>query len=108
MLKPNPPSLFPPQIVSHFTLLNLIDSAKELRLQYELPLFVLLALLICLVVLPPHRLLALPAGNVPYHMTTGGHIAFVGFSFFDVDDLVEEVGFAMLAAEVLKERRGVS
>lgn len=38
------------------------------------------------------------------------HVAFRGVAHFDVDDRVEEVGFAMLAAEVLVmgNRRAVS
>ena len=35
-------------------------------------------------------------------MAAGGHVAFAGFALLDVDDAVEEVGFAVLAAEVLE------
>ena len=34
-------------------------------------------------------------------MPAGRHIAFRGVSFVHVDDAIEEVGFAVLAAEVL-------
>lgn len=34
-------------------------------------------------------------------MTAGGHAAFCGFGLGDIHDGVEEVGFAMLAAEML-------
>jgi hypothetical protein len=35
-------------------------------------------------------------------MPAGCHIALVGFRFNDVDNAVEEIGLAMLAAEVLQ------
>jgi hypothetical protein len=38
---------------------------------------------------------------VAHDVAAGRHVALVGFRFGDVDDLVEEVGFAVLAAEVL-------
>ena len=34
-------------------------------------------------------------------MPAGGHVAFDGFGLDDVDDAAEEVGFAVLATEIL-------
>ena len=80
----------------------LIHRTQQLRLQYELAFLVLLRLLVRLVVLPPDRLLALPAHYVPHDVPTRRHVAFVGVRLRDVHDGVEEVGFAVLAAEVLR------
>jgi hypothetical protein len=82
-----------------------INHAEQFRLQDVLPLFVFLALLERLVIFPSHGLLALPANNISDKMPARGHIAFHSFSLCDVDDGVEEVGFAMLAAEVLSRSR---
>jgi hypothetical protein len=75
--------------------------AQQLRLQNVLALLVLLAGLIGLVVLPADRLLALSAVDVAYDVAAGRHVALVGLGFGHVDDAVEEVCFAVLAAEVL-------
>jgi hypothetical protein len=75
--------------------------AEQLRLENELALLVLFASLISLVVLPADRLFALAAVDVAYDVAAGGHVALVGLGFADVDDAVEEVRFAVLAAEVL-------
>ena len=80
---------------------KLINRAQQLRLQYEFPLLVLLRRLVGLVVLPSHRLVTLPAHDVPYEMPARRHIALCGFRLRDIHDSVEEVGFAVLAAEVL-------
>jgi hypothetical protein len=90
---------------------RLIHRAEQLALQDELALFVLLARLIRLVILPAYRLLALPAVNVANNVSPRRHIALVGLGFSHIDDAVEEVGFAVLAAKVLREistRRSVS
>ena len=79
----------------------LVHCTQQLRLQYELPLLVLLVLLIRLIVLPPHRLLALFAADIPHQVFSRRHVALVCGAFFDVDDFGEEEGFAVLAAEVL-------
>jgi hypothetical protein len=39
--------------------------------------------------------------DVADNVAAGGHAALVGLGLGDVDDVVEEVGFAMLATEVL-------
>lgn len=107
--------ILPPQCTLHsrnqscpprFALLckpySLIHCTQQLRLQYELPLLVLLTRLKCFVILPPHRLLTLPARYIPYDMPPGGHISFRGFRLRDVYNGVEEIGFAVLAAKVLR------
>lgn len=82
------------------------NNAEKLLLQNELPLFVFLAALIGLVVLPSYRILALAAGDVAHDMPSCSHATFHSFGLGDVDDVVEEVGFAVLAAEALVESRG--
>ena len=82
---------------------HLVDRAQQLRFKNVFSLLVLLARLIRLVVLPPHRLLALPARNIPHNVSSGRHIALCGFCLCDIDDGAEEVGFAVLAAEILVE-----
>lgn len=78
-----------------------IDCTQQLSLQDELPLLILLARLIRLVIFPPHSLPALPAQDVPHNMPASGHVSFRSLSQGDVDDGAEEIGFAVLAAEVL-------
>lgn len=77
------------------------DVAEQLRLEDELALLVLLGALVGLVVLPADRLLALAADDVADDVTTGRHVALVGFAGVHVDHGVEEKGLTMLAAEVL-------
>lgn len=77
------------------------DSTQELGLQDELALLVLLTRLVRLIVLPADRLLALAAGDVAHNVAARRHVALAGLAHFDVDDGVEEEGFAVLAAEVL-------
>ena len=81
--------------------IHLIHRTQQLRLQYEFAFLVLLRRLVRLVVLPPHRLLALPAHYIPHNVPTRRHVAFAGVRLRNVHDGVEEVGFAVLAAEVL-------
>ena len=80
---------------------NSRHTAQQLRLQNIFALLVLLARLICPVVLPPDRLLALTTCDVAHHVPAGRHVPFAGFRGGDIDDAVEEEGFAVLAAEVL-------
>lgn len=94
---PRIPLLQPPPPVSPST-----DIAKPLRLEDELALLVLLARLVRLVVLPPDRLLALPARNVPHNVPPRRHVALARLARVDVDHRVEEVCLAVLAAEVLR------
>lgn len=58
---------------------QLIHRTEQLGLEYELALLVLLARLVRLVVLPPDRLLALPARDVPHDVPARRHVAFRGF-----------------------------
>jgi hypothetical protein len=77
-----------------------IHCAQQLALQNILVLLVLLTGLICLVVLPPHRFVALLAHDVPHDVSARRHIPFHGITLSDVDHGGEEEGFAVLAAEV--------
>ena len=79
----------------------LVHRTQQLRLQYELPLFILLTRLVRLVVLPPYCLFALSAYYIPYNMPAGGHISFCGFGLRNIHDCIEKVGFTVLATEVL-------
>jgi len=73
---------------------------NQLRLENVLALLVLLARFVSLFVLPAHNTAALLACNVSHVMAPGGHVAVGNFLFFDVDDGVEQVGFAVLTAEI--------
>ena len=88
-----------------FALRSSINRTQQLSLQDIFPLLVLLARLVRLVVFPPHRLLALPTRDVAHDVSARRHVAFRGFALSDVDDGVEEEGFAVLAAEVLPGER---
>ena len=78
-----------------------INLAQQFRLQNELPFLVFLAVLIRLVVFPSYRLLALPAADVSNDMSASRHVALIGFAVDDIAHLAEEVGFAVLATEIL-------
>lgn len=80
---------------------HLRNVAKQLSLQNKLPLLIFLRRLVRLVVLPTDGLLALAARDIADDVAAGGHVSLGGFAGVDVDDGVEEVGLAMLAAEVL-------
>lgn len=82
---------------------RLADIAQQLGLEDELALLVLLAGLVCLVVLPAHRLLTLLTRDVSHNMATCSHASLGRLARIDVHNVVEEVGLAMLAAEVLFE-----
>lgn len=79
----------------------LTHDAQQLLLQNELALLVFLAALVCLVVLPPYCCLALSTGDIAHDVPSGGHVTLDGIGLGDVDDGIEEVGFAVLAAEIL-------
>ena len=74
---------------------------QQLFFEDELALLVLLRALIRLVVLPSHGLFALPAADIPYHMSTGRHIALSWFACRDIDYVFEQVSFTVLPAEIL-------
>lgn len=80
---------------------GLADVAEQLGLEDELALLVLLARLVGLVVLPSDRLLALLARDVAHDVAPRRHAALRRLARVDVDDRVEQVGLAMLTAEVL-------
>lgn len=79
----------------------LLHLHQELTLENILPLLVLLARFKGLIVLPADVATALPAHDVAHNVLAGGHAAFAGVALGDVDDGVEEEGFAVLSAEVL-------
>ena len=91
-----------PQIPTDSSATHLIDRTKQVRFQNVFPLLVLLAGFVRLVILPPDGLLALPAVNVPHQVSPGRHVPLDSFRLGDVHNGVEEVGFAMLTAEVLR------
>jgi len=73
---------------------------QQLGLQYELVFLVLLAALESLVIFPADRLLALLALYIAHNVASGSHVALARIAGCDVHDIVEEVGFAMLTAEI--------
>ena len=79
----------------------LVYHAEQLRLQDELALLVFLTLLVGLVIFPADGLLAAPTDDVADDVTSSRHIPLDCFRCRDVDHVVEEVRFAMLATEVL-------
>lgn len=101
--KPPITHTLPSQLPSSFSRSSLVNRAQQLGLQDILPLLVLLRRLVRLVVLPANRLLALTAADIPHHVAAGRHVALYGIGLRDVDDGGEEVGFPVLAAEVLEE-----
>lgn len=85
---------------------RLAHDAEQFLFQDELALLVFLARLVCLVILPPYRFLALSAGNIAHDVSAGSHAPLDGFRLGDVHNVIEEVGFAMLAAEILYSMSG--
>lgn len=81
---------------------DLGDSSEELSLENELALLVLFRGLVRLVVFPTNHLTAATARYVADDVTACRHITLGLFGGVDVDDIVEKVGFAMLATEVLQ------
>jgi hypothetical protein len=77
------------------------DLTQQFLLQDILSLLILLRALVRSIVLPPDNLSTLTTCNISNQVTAGGHVALAGLALLDVDDGVEEVGFAVLAAEVL-------
>jgi hypothetical protein len=81
----------------------LIHLTQQLLLQNILILLILLRTLIRTIVLPAHHLAALATRNITHYMTASRHVALARFALLDIDDFVEEVGFAVLAAEILHD-----
>lgn len=75
--------------------------AEQLLLQNVFSLLILFRALIGTVVFPSHNVFALSTPDVPDDVAARRHIPLASFALLDVDDVVEEVGFAMLTAEVL-------
>lgn len=84
----------------------LLDVTEQLGLENELALLVLLARVVGLVVRPAHIVLALATEDVPHDVSARRHVPLVRLPGGDVHDRVEEVGFAVLAAEVLHTGEG--
>lgn len=104
-----PLQLITPQTPSKSTTTYLINRTEQIRLQNVFSLLVFLAGLECLVVFPPDRFLALPAVDVPHQVSAGRHVPLDSFRLGNIDDGVEEVGLAVLTAEVLRlGERGIS
>ena len=74
---------------------------QQFSLQDVLSFLILLARLKRLIVFPAYRLVALSARNIPHDVSAGCHVSLTGIAGRDVDDVVEEVRFAMLATEIL-------
>jgi len=73
---------------------------QQLSLEYELSLFVLLTRLESFVILPANRLFTLLAVYIANDVAARCHVSLARVAFSNVNDAVEEVGFAVLAAEV--------
>lgn len=84
-----------------YKLAALVHRTKQLGLKYKFSLLILLIRLVRLVVLPAHSVFTLLAADIPYDVFARRHVALVGGAFVYIDDFGEEVGFAVLAAEVL-------
>lgn len=80
------------------------DLAQQFCFQDILAFLVFLLGFISLVVLPAHDLLALSARDVTNLVLASGHEAFNGIRWDNVDNRVEEEGFAVLSPEVLLNR----
>jgi hypothetical protein len=82
-------------------MVNLGHIAQQLSLKDVFALLVLLRALIRLIVFPPDDLVTLSAVDVTHDVPACGHVALDGFGGGDVHDGIEEIGFAVLATEVL-------
>lgn len=81
--------------------ISLRNVAEQFRLKNVLPLLVLLTRLKRLIILPSDNLIALAAHDVANDVFSGRHIAFGGIAGMDIHDLLEEISFPVLTAEVL-------
>ena len=82
---------------------RLRNHLQQLRLQDEFALLVFLTRLVRLVILPPDGVATLPARNVSDNVSACCHVTFHRFRGFHVHNVGEEEGFAMLAAEILRD-----
>ena len=83
----------------------LTNDTEQFLLEDEFALLVFLTALVCLVVLPSYRFLALSARDVAHNMSSGCHAALYSFALRDVDNFIEEVCFPVLASEILGSRK---
>jgi len=74
--------------------------AEQLGLQDVLSFLIFLARLKRLIILPAYRLVTLSARNISHDVSAGRHVPLTGIAGRDVDDVVKEVCFAMLAPEI--------
>jgi len=82
---------------------NLCNLAQQFGFQDVFALLVLLTTLESLVILPSNCLVALLTRNISHDMASGGHVSLGGLTLNHVDNGIEEVGFTVLAAEVLRK-----
>lgn len=85
----------------HQSIHQSIHLTQQFLFQNVFSLFVFFRRFICSIVLPPDNLFALSTVNVAYHVSACRHVTFSRFALLDVYDAVEEIGFPVLAAEVL-------
>lgn len=77
------------------------DITQQFGFKDELALFVFFRRLESLVIFPAHRFMALVASDITDNVSASRHVALIRIAGVDVDDSVEQVRLAMLAAEVL-------
>jgi hypothetical protein len=78
-----------------------VNCAEQLGLQNVFALLVFFSSLVRLIVLPSDCIVALPAIDVPHDMPACCHAAFRGIVEIDIDNVAEQIRFAMLATKVL-------
>lgn len=79
---------------------------EKLCFENKLPLFVLFGGLVSFVIFPAHCFLALTTSNIANYMPTGRHVALTWLASLNVHNSMEQVGLAMLAAEILSSHLG--
>jgi hypothetical protein len=89
---PCPPPLF---------LRGSINTTNQPFLQYIFPLFIFLRRLKGTIIFPTHDFFTLSTADIADYVAAGGHVSFCGFGAEGVDYCAEEVGFSMLASEIL-------
>lgn len=78
---------------------KLLDIDEKISFQYIFALFVLLRLFVGTVIFPAKNSGTLDAKNIADSMVTCRHLAVIWFTFYDIDNAVEEICAAMLAVE---------
>jgi hypothetical protein len=82
---------------------HLAHDTQKLLFENKLALLVFLAALVCLVVLPSYRFLALSAGDIAHDVSTSRHAALYSLALCNVDDVIEEVCFPVLSSKILNQ-----